>query len=309
MPPASPLAAIRSFWAGMTATQRGLILMACASLSSTCMNAAIRHLAMEMHPFAVGFFRSAISLLMMSTVLLHAGFAPLRTTKIGFHVLRAALNLGAMLLFILGLALEPLARVTALGFTTPLFATIAAWLILRESMRASRVIGLCTGLFGACVILRPGLEAFSIGAFYVIASCVIWAFALVDIKHLTKTESAITITLYAMLLQTPLALGPALLHWSWPNLEQWAWLTAAAAFGIGGQLFLSHAFRQADATAVMPVDFIKLIWASLLGFILFAEIPDLWTWIGGAVVFGSVLYVALRDHRARKADVTPASVH
>ena len=305
---ASPLfAATRSFWAGITPTQRGLILMATASCSSTCMNAAIRHLTTvgDLHPFAVGFFRSALSLVMMSTVLMHAGFAPLRTTKIGFHVLRAALNLGAMLLFIMGLSLEPLARVTALGFTTPLFATVAAWLILRESMHATRVIGFFTGLVGACIILRPGFDAVGIGAMYVIGSCLIWAFALVDIKHLTKTESSVTITLYAMLLQTPMALAPALLHWSWPNLEQLAWLTAAAAFGISGQMFLSQAFREADATAVMPVDFVKLIWASMLGFVLFGEIPNVWTWIGGSIVFGSVLYVALRDHRARKSAAAP----
>lgn len=303
----SPLSALRILWAGFTPTQRGLILMLLACLSSTCMNAGIRGLTAELHPFAIGFFRNCLSAIMMSSVLLHAGLAPLRTTKIGLHGLRAALNVGAMLMFILALSMESLARVTALSFTSPLFATVAAWLILRESMSAARVIGLVTGLLGACIILRPGVDTVSMGSLYVIGSCAIWAFALVDIKHLTKTESTVTITLYAMLLQMPISFIPALFVWTWPTLEQFAWLTVIAAFGLGGQVFLSQAFREADATAVMPVDFTKLIWASLLGFALFAEVPDLWTWVGGVIVFGSVLYVALRDHRARKAQ--PARAH
>ena len=298
---ASSMIAARALWAGLTPTQRGLTLMLCATVSSTSMNAGIHHLATELHPFAIAFFRNLLSALMMSTILLHAGLAPLRTTKIGLHALRGALNVGAMLMFIMALAIEPLARVTALSFTSPLFATVAAWLILGESMRTSRVIGLITGLLGACIILRPGFDAVSMGSLYVIGSCAIWAFALVDIKHLTKTESTITITLYAMLLQTPMALLPALFVWSWPTVEQWIWLCAIAAFGLGGQVCLSAAFREADATAVMPVDFTKLIWASVLGFALFGEIPDLWSWVGGVIVFGSVLFVALRDHRARKA--------
>jgi len=284
---------------------RAVVLMLCSTLCIATMNATIRHLSAVMHPFEIAFFRNLFGLLLISSLLLHAGLAPLRTTKIGLHAVRAGLNLAAMLAFVMGLSLETLAKVTALSFTAPLFATLIAIVILRERARLGRWIGLFAGFLGALVILRPGLDAVSTGGLLILASSAIWAFALIDIKVLTRTDSSLTITLYAAIFQVPLSLVPAAFFFRWPVGEEWGWLALVALSGTLAQLALTQAFREADTSVVMPVDFTKLVWASFIGYFAFAEVPGLWTLLGGIVVFASVIYIALGERRTR-VTVVPA---
>lgn len=280
---------------------RAIALMLCATLSIATMNATIRHLTSTLHPFEIAFFRNLFGLVIISSFLLHAGWAPLKTTKIGLHALRGGLNLIAMLAFFMGLALETLAKVAALSFTAPLFASLIAIFMLRERARLGRWMGMLAGFAGALVILRPGIDSISTGGLLVLASSAIWALALIDIKVLTRTDSSLTITLYAAIFQVPLSILPAAFVWQWPVGAQWAWLTLIAVAGTVSQLTLTQAFREADTTIVMPVDFTKLIWASAIGFFVFGEVPGLWTWVGGVIIFASVVYIALGERKGRMA--------
>jgi drug/metabolite transporter (DMT)-like permease len=124
---------------------------------------------------------------------------------------------------------------------------------------------------------------------------VAWSIALVDIKVLARTESSATIAFYAAMLQWPLALIAAVFFWSWPTAEEWAWLCIIGICGSLAQLSLSQAFREADATLVLPLDFTKLIWASLIGYFFFGQVPSVWVWIGGLIVFSGVFYNALQE--------------
>lgn len=288
-----------TFYASLTPTLRGMLFMGCSTMAVASMNGVIRFLTHEVHPFEIAFFRNFIGVLLFAPMFVRHGFAPLRTTKLPWHALRAFLNVISMLAFFVGLKVEVLAKVTALSFTSPLFASMLAIIVLRERARLRRWVGLFVGLSGALIILRPGVEPISLGASLVLTSSFIWAITLMVIKVLSRTDSALTIAFYAALLMVPMSFVPALFVWSWPTPEQYAWLALVAVFATIGQVCLAQAFREADVSAVLPVDFTKLIWAVGIGIVFFAEIPTVWTLSGGAVIAGSVLYVAYRERIER----------
>ena len=278
--------------------------MVFATFSLSVMLGIIRHLSFELHPFVVVFFRSLFGLVILLPVILRAGLEPLRTRRTGLHGLRGFLQAGSMCVFFYGLSLTPLAKVAALNFTAPLFASVAAVLFLRESLGFHRTLALVVGFLGALVILRPGIGIFNVGAAMILLSSMIWGIVLICIKRLSTTESSVTITLYMMLYLTPLTFIAALFVWEWPTLIQLAWMVAVGCCGIVGHLCIAQALKDADTTAVMPFDFGRLIWASTIGFLFFAEIPDLWTIVGAVVIFSAAMYVAVRESR-RGETVTP----
>ncbi|HET6522227.1 MAG TPA: DMT family transporter, partial [Geminicoccaceae bacterium] len=204
-----------------------------------------------------------------------------------------------MLTFFLGVSLTPLATVAALSFTSPLFATLGAILLLKEAMGIRRWTGLILGFAGALVILRPGVDAIDPGALLIVLSSALWACALIDIKILARTESSLTITAWAGLFLTPLSLLAAVWFWRWPTAEELAWLALVGALGSIGQLSVAQALKELDATVVLPLDFTKLIWGASIGYLIFAEIPDVWTFVGGMLILASVTYIAYREGRVK----------
>ena len=277
-----------------------MLMMVTSTIGFAGMHACVRHLSDDLHPFEIAFFRNALGILVMIPWFMRLGLAPLRTQRLGLHMLRAAVNIFAMLAFFMALSMTELARVQALAFTAPLFATLLAIIWLGERVGLLRWLALIVGFTGAMLVIRPGLQVLDSGSLLVVISAAIWAVALIIIKSLSRTDSSVTITLYMTLLMTPLSLIPALFYWQWPTLEQLYWLVLVGILGTLGQMAMAQSFRLAEATAVMPLDFMKLIWGALLGYLFFSEIPDAWTWIGGTVIFTSATYIALHEHRAEK---------
>ncbi len=279
----------------------GMGLMMFAAMLSMTMSAIAKELVQELPVFEVVFFRQFFGTIILASLFFRKGANPLRTHRIGMHGLRALFNIVAIIAYFTSLGLVPLAQVSALGFTSPLFASVFAVLILGEAVRTPRVVGLILGLVGAIIILRPGFEDVSAGSLYAIGSAASWAAAMTCIKALSRTDTSVTITFYAALLQLPIALVLALFVWQWPTLEQLGLLLIISVIGTLAQISLSQAFREADSTVILPMDFTKLIWASLLGYLVFSEIPDLWAWVGGVVVFSGVLWVAYSEKKRRSA--------
>jgi len=125
--------------------------------------------------------------------------------------------------------------------------------------------------------------------------------AMIEIKVLGRSESSVTIAAYVTVLLVPMTLVPAVLFWQTPALDNWGWLIFIGVIGTLGQIVVTEALKLADVTVLMPFDFLKLVWATLLGIVLFAEVPDALTWVGAAIVFGSSFYVAWRETKLRKA--------
>jgi drug/metabolite transporter (DMT)-like permease len=281
---------------------RGMALMTFAAFLSMAMAAIVKDLVHQLPPFEIVFFRQLFGTLLLGPILLKSGWGAFRTQRLGMHTVRAAFNLVAILAYFLSLGLIPFAEVTALGFTSPLFASLLAVLILGEAVRLPRVIGLLLGLTGSLIILRPGIVDVSVGSLYAVGAAASWAAAMTCIKSLARTDSSVAIAFFASFLQLPMALIIAAFVWEWPTLEQLGLLFVISVIGTTAQVSLSQAFRDADSTVILPMDFTKLVWASLFGFVLFAEIPDPWVWVGGAVVFSGVLWVAYSESRRRSLD-------
>lgn len=275
-----------------------MALMAVSAVTSTSQNVLIRLAATTLHPFEVAVFRNLFAVMALLPLALRGGRELLVTRRFGLHLLRAVLNGAAMLCFFTALTLEPLAKVAALNFITPLLATFAAIMVLGERPNRHRWMALGIGLAGALMIVRPGMEVISTGALLVFASSLLWAFAMSIIKLLTRTESSVTITLYASILMLPITLVPALFFWRTPTLVELGLMAVLAALGVASHLLIAEAFRGAEASYVLPVGFTKLVWASVLGYFVFHEIPEPVTLIGGLIICAGVFYSARMERAA-----------
>lgn len=276
---------------------RGMLWMLGATFMFVLMHGAIRNLAGEIDPFEIAFFRNFFGVLFLTPVFMRHGLKPLRTRQFGMHFWRAVINLTNMVAFYFGLSMTPLAEATALNFTAPLFATLLATVFLGETFRIRRTIALAVGFIGAIVILRPGVEAINPGALFVIFAAVLWGGIMIMIKVMARTESVLSLTTWVMLLMTIMSLPPTLYFWTTPTPIQFAWLAFIAVTGTIGQLMLAQALKEAEATAIMPIDFFRLVWAAVIGYFAFTEIPDIFTWVGGIMIFGSATYIAFREKK------------
>jgi drug/metabolite transporter (DMT)-like permease len=277
---------------------RGIVLMLAATLLFTVMGICARAASERIHPFEVVFFRLSVGVLLLLPLLVSHGLKPFHTQRFGLHLWRAVLHVVEMLIYFTGLAMIQYAQVQALTFTTPLFAALLAVLVLRERIAGRNVAALIIGFVGAMIVIRPGIVPVESGSLLILLSALGWAGVILVVKRLTVTDSSITITSWMIVLMSPLALVPALFVWVWPTWQEWMLLIVAGLAGTLGQLAVTQAFRVADTTVVLPFDFAKLIWAAVLGYVVFGEVPTLWTWIGGTAIFACGCYLALRERRA-----------
>ena len=148
--------------------------------------------------------------------------------------------------------------------------------------------------------MRPGFAEVGLGQGLLLGSSLVWGCAIIVIKRLSTTESAATQTAYMGLFMTPITFLPALYVWQTPNLEQLAWLCVIGGVGTLGHLCFAAAFKRAESSALLPLDFLRLFWASIVGYLMFGEIPDAWAWLGGGVIFVSATYIAFREAQLAK---------
>jgi drug/metabolite transporter (DMT)-like permease len=273
-----------------------------AMVCFAAMSLFIRLAAEEVHPLVVVFYRNILALLFMLPWLMRRGFGGLRTRRIGLFTLRAAINIVGMAAGFTSLTLIPLAEATALSFTAPLFATVLAVLLLGETIRFRRIAAVAVGFAGTLLVLRPGVEAVSLGAMLALTNAVTVSFTTIIVKKLTATERPESIVTYMALLMSPLSLVPALFVWQWPGPETMLWLALLAGAGTAGHLLFTRAFAIAEVTQIQPLEFVRLPLVAAMAFVLFAEVPTLWTWVGGSAIFAATVYITHRESQlARRA--------
>ncbi len=297
-----------AFFDRLPATSRGALYMVGSCAGFAVMMALVRLVSAEIHPFVAAFFRSLFGLAFMLPWLAVAGVGKLGTGRLSMHALRSLLGLAAMLSLFLALSLMPLAEATALTFTAPLFATIGAALILGEQVRLRRWTAALIGFAGALIILKPGAQTLQPAALLALAAAALIAGAMLSIKALSRTEHPNAIVIIMGLMMTPASLVPALFVWSTPSAATFGWLIVLSAAATCGQLCLTRAFAAADASAVLPFDFSRLVFVSILGFAIFGERPAPGTWLGAAVIVGASVYIARREAqigRTRSQPPTP----
>jgi drug/metabolite transporter (DMT)-like permease len=262
----------------------------------------VRGVGEEIHPFEIAFSTSLFSFTFYLPWLIRTRFRTLRTEKIGIHWLRAFFNVGGVCGWYFALTMTPLADAVALALTGPLAITLGAVLFLGEPARARRWIAMGIGMAGALLIIRPGFQSFNTGYWFVILSISCTAGSRLITKHLTLSEPAAVLGAWMALLQVPITFVLAVPFWSWPNPVQLAMMIAVGLLVGGAHYTLTIAYKRAEVGAMEPFNFVRLVIAALIGYFVFAENPDTWTWAGGAVIVAATTYIAHRETALRRRD-------
>ncbi len=272
--------------------------LACAVFSALA--ATVRHLSFEMDPLVILFFRMFIAQVLLLPWLYKHGLTVLRTQHLKLHAVRAMFTCGAMVSSFMAWSMISLADVTALSFLAPIFATAGAALILGETVRARRWVATIIGFIGAMIILRPGMMSMELGHWLALAFAGFMACTILAVKRLSDTEHPFTVVFYVGLFVTPVSLALALPVWQWPAAHLWPWLLMLGPLAAGGHIMFVKALACADASAILPFDFLRLPFAALFGWLAFGEISDIWTWVGAAVIFSSTFYISRREAQLRR---------
>ncbi|MDW8479681.1 MAG: DMT family transporter [Xanthomonadales bacterium] len=281
--------------------------MAASAVMFALMAVAIRLAAAELHPFQIAFFRNLFGLL-FALPLLVGSHLSLRTARFGLYFLRCVIGLAAMLTGFWSLVHLPLAQAIALSYTTPLFVTVLAVLLLGERVRLRRWSAVTVGFLGALVIIRPGGLETSPATLVALLSALLAAAAAISIKFLSRTEPTGAIVIWMVLIMTPLSLPPALPYWSWPSAAGWIWVALTGLFGTVGHLALTGAYKRGEASALQPLNFLQLPVVAAIAWLLFGERLDRHTLIGAAIIFAATAYIAHRETVLARRTVTDAEL-
>ncbi len=276
-------------------TLKGIAWMALTGVLFVAVTGIVRQLGSDMSPVQAAFIRYAMGVVIMAPLILRVRWTRIATGRVGLFLARGVVHGAGVMLWFYAMAHIPIAEVNALGFTAPNFTTIGAALFLGEKVRARRIGAILMGFAGALIILRPGIAVIDPGAIAQLMAAPLFAASFILAKKLTETDPSRVIVGALSIIVTLVLLPPALLVWRTPTLTELGWLFATAGFATAGHLTLTQAFRAAEITVTQPVAFLQLVWATLLGYYVFGETPDIFTWIGAAVIIASATYIAYRE--------------
>ncbi|MSO93665.1 MAG: DMT family transporter [Rhodospirillales bacterium] len=276
---------------------RGIFYMVAATVLWTATMLSVRVVAERLHPLEIVFFRNLFGVLVLLPFFARQGLAVFRTQRLGLQALRGGLNSVSLATLFIAIPITPLALATALDFSCALFGAVLAVLVLGETLRFRRMAALAVGFGGILVVLQPGVADIQAGSILVLISSLLVGISFAIIKVLSRTDSSVTTTLYTGLFSTPLTLVAMIPVWQVPGLADWPWLVAIGAFGGLSYVCIAQSFREADMTAVLPFDFLRLIWSTFAAFWLFFEVPSVWTWIGALMIFSAGLVLGYRETR------------
>jgi len=284
------------------------LLAISATLFGSFMGAGVKLLSDDLHPIIICFYRCLMGLIIITPFVARNNFRALQTDNMRLQIFRALINIISMICWFSAIGMMHFEKATALGFTTPLFTTVLAVLILGEVIRFHRTAALLLGFIGILIIIRPGYVPFEFGTILMLIASFSFSFVLIFVKKLSANDSSLTIIFYHLLYMTPVFFILSLFYWQTITLDQIIIFSLMGASGLLSHWCLAQAFKMSDTTFVMPLQFTKLIWASLIGLFIFAEQPDIWTWIGGIIIFISVVYITYREAFKKKGTTKPIQV-
>lgn len=288
---------MKNWFKNQPATVQASFYALSAAILAACFTLTIRFATEELHPYQAVFLRFLFGLLMIAPVVMRGGFAPLRTKRLPLLGLRGILSASEMCLWFLAVLYLPLAEATTLNFTVPLFGTILAALILRETIRIHRWLAVFVGFIGVGLIIQPGTTAMQPASLLPIAAAICMASAGLITKRLVATERTTALLFYLMLITTPVSLIPALFVWQTPSWHVLGLMVLAAAMMNVMQVCNVKALQLADYSFFVGFSYLRLPIIAILALILFGEVPDIWIFPGGALIIAAAVYVALRERK------------
>lgn len=279
--------------------------MVVATAALATMHGIVRYLSGDLDVYTITFFRNLFGLVVVMPLVLRNGLSTLRTSRFDLHALRGITGIGAMLMWFSALATVEIATATALSFTAAIFASLAAVIFLKERIRLRRVIAIVAGFIGVLVVLRPTSQSVNYSALLVLGSTMFWGFNVVVVKTLSKTDRSASIVAWSAILLSLLSFPLLLRFGTMPEPDQLLLLLLIGAFATIGHMCLTTALSLADSTAVMSLDFLRLIWSVLIGVWFFADVIDSWTIFGAVIIFSSGIYIVFRESKSHSATDSP----
>ena len=278
-----------------------VVALAIAStLTAALMASSVKLLSNDLNPFIICFYRCLLGLIFVLPFVAKNKFKDLKSNNIKLQFNRSMINIISMICWFSAIGMMQLEKATALGFTTPLFTTVLAVFVLGEIIRVHRTAALLLGFIGILVIIRPGYIPFEYGTLLMLIASLSFSFVLIFVKRLSAIDTNLTIIFYHLLFMTPVFFIISLFFWEPITLNQLLIFIIMAITGLLSHWCMTQSLKMSDTTFVMPLQFTKLIWVSLIGLFIFSETPDFWTWIGGVIIFVSVIYITYRESFIKK---------
>ncbi len=280
--------------------QFAIFLIIISIIFGTLMGTFIKLAQEELNVFTTGFLRFFFGFLIITPYILKTKFEVFTTKNLKIHILRSALNLPAMLLGFAALAMLPLEKMTAIHFIVPIIVTILAVIFLKEKIYLYRSIALVMGFLGMLIILRPGIIDISIGIYMALISSLIWSVVIILTKKVSNNDSAITILSHQYVYMSLFSFPLVIYFWDQPSLKTIIFILCAAMSGTILHIALNHAYKLVDVTMTQPYSFLGLVVSSIIGYFVFSDKPDFYTWLGASVIFCGVLLISYRELQLNK---------
>ncbi len=287
-------------FAALPATLRAAVWMSVAAMCYAGSIAIGRHLAPDIPVLQIAFLRNAIAALLMLPWLLRHGPAVMRTSQIRRHLLRGAVSSVNVTLLFAAVALIPIADMSAINFLQPLIGAALAGLLLGEVIGVKRWLAISLGLCGAMVVIRPGFTEISLGMAYALGSAFMGAVVSILIKTMVRKDPPDSVAAWLFVIQSGILLIPAAFVWTNPSPAQWALFVLIGAVSLVLHRTYNRGLQATDIAIAMPFNFTRLIWAAVLGWLMFAELPDAWTWLGGSIIFAAAWWLTRLGHDRAK---------
>lgn len=272
-----------------------VLWMSGALVSFLSMALAGRELSAELNTFQILFFRSAIGVLVIATILSRAGWHHIKTDRLSTHFIRNIAHYVGQFGWFYAIAIIPLAQVFAIEFTIPIWTALLAPFLLGERVTLIRLAVIGVGFTGILIILRPGMVPFEIGALSALIAAIGYAISHTLTKKLTATDSPLAVIFYMTIIQLPMGAVPSLMDWTTPSTAMWPWLLMVGITALSAHYCMARAFAHADAIVVVPMDFLRLPLVAVIGLIFYGEPLDLWVLVGATVIFSGIIINVLSE--------------
>ena len=274
--------------------------MVAGGLLFVAVTVLVRSLGSDMPAVEAAFIRYLVGVGLLLPAIWRMRGRLLGNNSIRLYVYRGAIHGVAVMLWFFAMARIPLAEVTAIGFSTPVFTALGAILIFHEQVRARRLIAIAAGFVGTLIILRPGFHSIEAGSLAQLVAALFFAASFLLAKRMTQSESSGDILVMLSIFCTLALMPGAIYYWREPTLSEIGWLALVAVFATAGHYAITRAIAAAPLTVTQPLSFLQLIWAIVFGYWLFDEVPDTWVIVGGLVIVAAVSYLAHREARAAR---------
>ena len=280
---------------------RGVLWMILATGFQATASGFVRKLSNDFGVFELVFFFSSISAILLIPMAMRLPKGSLQGVKkrFGLYIIRGLLSFFGMLASFYAYSVMDIANVQALLFTVPLFTILLAGILLGEFVGLRGWLSCAIGFIGALLIVRPGVIPVNPGALAALISAFAFAAANIAIRKLGTTENPILITMVSNMIVVPLSVAPAAMNWVTPTWDQVPWILMMSILFMGAMVCLTFSIREADARIVQTINFLRMPWSVIVGYMMFAELPDTWTWLGAIIIFFGA-YDVLRRETARK---------